>query len=150
METKIIEATRDEGLLDQFLIGRFDDEWWRRGLVNGIQQSLLRQEGWGRDHLLVMSLTRPGNGSIFAVRKNAYPRADMEKRRLEFSALMEPFLEWLYQQDLTDLQALPDVVELEGMFERADRLRNVTTELEEGLTGTVENVSDSDTEAPDG
>ena len=36
---------------------------------------------------------------------------------------MEPFLEWLYAQDLSDLQALPDTVELEGMFDRAERLR---------------------------
>lgn len=32
-------------------------------------------------------------------------------------------MEWLYDQDLSDLQALPDTVELEGMFDRAERLR---------------------------
>lgn len=125
METKMIEATQNGGLLDQFLIGRFDDEWWRRGLVNGLGQSLLRQEGWGPEHLLVLSLTTPGTGAIFAVRSDAWPEADLKKRRLmnAVSPLMVPFLEWLYVQDLKDLQALPDVVELEGVFERADRLR---------------------------
>ena len=32
-------------------------------------------------------------------------------------------MEWLYAQDLSDLQALPDTVVLEGIIERADRLR---------------------------
>ena len=43
---------------------------------------------------------------------------------------MELFLEWLYTQDLKDLQALPDTVEVEGMLVRADRLRAQQERLE--------------------
>ena len=39
-------------------------------------------------------------------------------------------MEWLYTQDLKDLQALPDTVEVEGILDRADRRREQQQVLE--------------------
>ncbi len=82
MIVKIIEAGQEKALYGKFLVARFDrEEWQRPALLTGMS-SLLKQEGWGPEHLLVLDLSRPGNGSIFAARKNSYARADLEKRQL--------------------------------------------------------------------
>lgn len=49
-----------------------------------------------------------------------------------------PFVEWLYQQDLTDLDALPDLVEVEGITERADRMRAQEPAPMEGIAVPIE------------
>ena len=81
METKIIEADQDGVFYGKFLVGRLKEEWKRPALMTGCR-SLLRQEGWGPEHLLILDLSRPGNGSIFAARKNGYPTADLTSKGL--------------------------------------------------------------------
>lgn len=88
MQTKLIEAT-DGCLYGKFLLGRFDTEWARRPeiyrTVPGEEQArwpLLRQEGWGPEHLLVLDISRPGVGGIFTPRPHGLPEADLEKRGL--------------------------------------------------------------------
>lgn len=51
-----------------------------------------------------------GEGAFF--RPGGYAAADLEKHRVWVCPLFEPFLEWLYRQDLTDLGQLPRLVEL--------------------------------------
>ena len=81
METKIIEATQEKALYGKFMLGRFTEEWrWPSFVENKI--SLLHNEGWGPEHILILDLSRPGNGSIFAARKNGYPTADLTKKGL--------------------------------------------------------------------
>ena len=79
METKIIEATQDNVFYGKFLLGRFTEEWRRPALVDD-KRSLLHNEGWGPDHILILDLSRPGNGSIF--RPGGYVQYDLRKRRM--------------------------------------------------------------------
>ena len=120
VKTRIIEAS-DGRAYGKFMIGVFDTEWKRRSLIaqeSGLREiSLLRQEGWGPEHILVVDLSRPGNGSIFSPRPNGLPASDIAKRELEVCWLFEAFLGWLYQQDLKNLDALPELVHLEEVHE---------------------------------
>lgn len=81
MQIKIIEASQDDALYGKFLVGRFEEEWRRAALLTGVS-SLLKQEGWGPEHTLVLDLSRPGVGAIFAVKPNGYPKNDLERKRL--------------------------------------------------------------------
>lgn len=132
MKTKIIEATQDlKGMCNwgKFLLGRHDVEWQvRTGLYEvarnitddvageGTWQEpahspgpLLRSLGWGPEHLWVMDL-QTGEGLL--TRPGGSARADLQKHKVWVCPLFEPFLGWLYQQDLSDLDALPTLVEL--------------------------------------
>ena len=71
--------------------------------------SLLRMCGWSDQHLWVCDL-QTGEGAFF--RPGGLAGADLAKRQIWVCPMFEPFLTWLYQQDLTDLKALPDYVEL--------------------------------------
>jgi hypothetical protein len=71
--------------------------------------SLLSLCGWTAQHLGVWDL-QTGEGAIFLPGGSA--QADLSQRNIWVCPLYEPFLIWLYQQDLSDLQALPDYVEL--------------------------------------
>lgn len=56
----------------------------------------------------------------FATREGAafspggFAKADLEKHRLWVCPMFEPFLEWLYKQNLVDLDKLPAKVDIEG------------------------------------
>jgi hypothetical protein len=109
METKIIEATNAEGgggiNHGKFLVGRFtEDEWNHQSPIEG--PGLLTRR-YGRHHLLVLDL-EAAEGAIFA--HGGYAKADLNKHPIYVCPMFEPFLTWLYQQDVDDLQALPDVV----------------------------------------
>lgn len=108
MKTKIVEAI---GTLNwgKFMLGQFDDERRHPSALEGV--NLLRSQGWGPEHLLVVDLAT-GEGAIFAARPGGLAAADLDKHQIWVCPLFEPFLEWLYQQDLTDLDLLPQAVEL--------------------------------------
>lgn len=108
MKTKIIEATNGPRNWGKFLLGRFDSEWSYRSVVN-TDARLLGSIGWSPQHLLVMDL-QTGEGSIFKPFGSA--RADLQKHRIWVCPLFEPFLTWLYDQDLSDLDRLPAHVDL--------------------------------------
>ena len=111
METKIIEASsvdqHGQGCnWGKFMLGRLDHEW---GATSGVDSSmLLRGRGWTPKHLWVVDL-QTGEGAFFM--PGGLAKADLDKRRIWVCPLFEPFLNWVYQQDLTDLSALPDTVE---------------------------------------
>ena len=115
MKTKIIEARNGPvANWGKFLVGRFDiEEWARRSVLPGAESpsSLIRRLGWGLEHLFVMDL-QTGEGATF--RPGGYAAADLNKHQIWVCPLFEPFLTWLYQQNLTDLNHLPDLVDLEA------------------------------------
>lgn len=114
METKLIEASqhaRHGFNWGKFCVARFDDEWRRDARIDcdGPRPRLLRSCGWGPEHLWVLDL-QTGEGAFFRAGGSAH--ADLEKHAIWVCPMHEPFLEWLYVQDLTDISALPDLVEL--------------------------------------
>ena len=109
MLTKIIEATNGEKNWGKFLIGRFDTEWERPAVYSPLSSSLLQRVGWGRNHLLVLDL-QTGEGAVF--NPGGLAKADLDKHRVWVCPLFEPFLEWLYKQDLSNLGRLPDSIDL--------------------------------------
>lgn len=111
METVFIEATHGPQGFNhgKFMVGRFTpDEWARRSVVDG--RMLAGTGGWTPEHVLVLDL-QTGEGAIF--RPGGKASYDLgHKHQIWVCLLYEAFLEWLYQQDLTDLQKLPALVEL--------------------------------------
>lgn len=134
MQTHVIEATNGINW-GKFLLGRMDEEWkLRSGLFDVAREStddvlgegaydevagpsyarpgtapLLRQLGWSPNHLWVLDL-QTGEGAYF--RPGGKASYDLNKHRIWVCPLFEPFLEWLYGQDLRELHALPTTVEL--------------------------------------
>lgn len=107
MKTKIIEATNGPQNWGKFMLGRFRDEWQHQSIIAG--RSLLRSVGWAYDSLLVLDL-QTGEGAIFM--PGGLAKADLDKHRIWVCPLFEPFLTWLYEQDLADLDRLPDHIDL--------------------------------------
>ena len=113
MKVKFIEAMHRGGTGNwgKFFCGRFtEEEWGRPSIVTPGFGSLLNQVGWTPKHILVFDI-QTGEGAIF------YPgglaSADLNKHKIWVCPMFEPFLNWLYEQDLTDLDKLPGKVEFE-------------------------------------
>ena len=139
MKTYIFEAT-DGSFYGKFLVGIYDDEWDRRAEIEeaailsakhvvlaallGAEMALsdinrparlLHQEGWwGRDYFLLQDLSAPGNGSIFSCAPTSYADADVAEKNMTVCYLFVPFLQWIREQGLENLDALPRVVKLES------------------------------------
>lgn len=115
MITKIIEATNNELNWGKFMLMRPDTEWSRMALIALDGETLppriplLRQIGWDRHHLWVLDL-QTGEGAWFM--PGGHARADLNKHRIWVCPLFEPFLEWVYEQDLQDITKLPDIIDL--------------------------------------
>ena len=107
MKTKLIEATSNGFNHGKFLVGRMDTEWSVRSAVDG--RPLVSGRGWTRDHLWICDLAT-GEGACF--RPGGLASADLNKHAIWVCPLFEPLLAWLYRQDLTDLDALPAIVDL--------------------------------------
>lgn len=107
MITKFIEATNGPQNWGKFMIQRFDEEWAKRSQIDGLP--LLGGRGWSRDHLLIVDL-QTGEGAIF--RPGGHAAYDLNKHAIWVCPLFEPFLAWLYEQDLTNLGSLPSHVDL--------------------------------------
>lgn len=109
MNTRFVEATNGPRNWGKFMLGRFTEEEWLRRDVVGAHTSLLAGRGWTVNHLLVFDL-QTGEGAIFY--PGGYAHADLQKHAVWVCPMFEPFLEWLYTQDLSDLDALPESVDL--------------------------------------
>lgn len=111
MNTKFIEVTNGPRNWGKFMLGRFTPEEWATtaALPEATGYSLLRGRGWTRSHLLVLDL-QTGEAAVFLIGGSA--RADLNKHRIWVCPMFEPFLEWLYTQDLSDLDSLPPLVDL--------------------------------------
>jgi hypothetical protein len=109
MKLHPFEATNGDNW-GKFAVGRPDNEEWSwRSQVGDSNWSLLRQVGWDQDTIWVWDL-QTGEGAMF--RPGGFAAADLEKHRIWVCPMFEPFLTWLYTQDLSDLGALPQRVEL--------------------------------------
>jgi hypothetical protein len=102
------EATNG-GNWGKFAVGKPDTEWHWRSQIDAMNLPLLRQVGWGHDTIWVWDL-ETGEGAMF--RPGGLAGADLNKHKIWVCPLFEPFLAWLYQQDLRDLEKLPRMVEL--------------------------------------
>lgn len=112
MKVKFIEASQnaERGFnWGKFAVMRFDEEWSWRSAIDLTSSSLLRSCGWGSNHLWVLDL-QTGEGAFLSPGGSAH--ADLDKHKVWVCPMFEPFLEWLYGQDLADLDALPTLVEL--------------------------------------
>jgi hypothetical protein len=109
VETKFIEATNGEQNWGKFMIGRFTPEEWANRSAIDPRFSLIAGRGWSRDHIMVFDL-QTGEGAIF--KPGGHAPNDLRKHAIWVCPMFEPFLEWLYQQDLTDLTALPAHVDI--------------------------------------
>jgi hypothetical protein len=112
MKIKFIEATNHpEGFnWGKFMLARFEAEDWayRSALVDD-HRLLLAGRGWTDNHLMVTDI-QTGEGAIF--KPGGLAQADLQKHKIWVCPLFEPFLVWLYRQDLSDLDKLPAVVKL--------------------------------------
>lgn len=113
VQTRVIEASTPQGNWGKFMVGVFDVEWEQRSAVDP-GSSVMRACGWGPDHITVLDL-QTGEGGVFF--PHGLASADLNKKRVWVCPLFEPFLEWLYRQDLTDVAALPVHVELDHPLE---------------------------------
>jgi hypothetical protein len=112
MITKIIEATNfdERGNWGKFMVMKFDSEWGYRSAV--VEQTrLIDAVGWSRQHVWVLDL-QTGEGACF--RHGGRAEYDLNKHKVWVCPLFEPFLVWLYDQDISDLTKLPDKVHLEN------------------------------------
>jgi len=107
MQTKFIEVTNDNRNWGKFLLFRFDHEVEYKSAFTG--NSLLREIGWSQDNIVVFDL-QTGEGARF--RPGGLVKADMENHKIWCCPMYEPFLEWLYKQDLTNLDNLPSSLNL--------------------------------------
>lgn len=112
MKTKIIQATqsREKGFNHgKFLIGQFDKD--ERAISNMfLSGSSLLNNRWCDKSILVLDI-ETGEGAVF--RHGGLASYDLNsKHQIWCCPLYEPFLEWLYSQDITDITKLPDTVEL--------------------------------------
>ncbi len=116
MNTRIIEAVQPGGPANwgKFLVGQFTEEWLVQSAVDTeSRRPLLATIGKGPETVFVMDL-QTGEGALF--RPGGYAPADLNKHRIWVCPMFEPFLTWLYTQDLRDLDGLPALVELEAPF----------------------------------
>lgn len=109
MLRKFIEATNGPQNWGKFMVGRFDADDWAAASAVDPPRSLLAGRGWAREHILVLDL-QTGEGAIF--RPGGLASHDLNKHAIWVCPLFEPFLTWLYKQDLTDLDALPAHIDL--------------------------------------
>jgi hypothetical protein len=111
MLTRFIEATNGPRNYGKFLLGRFDaSEWsYRAALPEAAGQRLVAGRGWSPRHLWMLDL-QTGEGACF--HPGGLASADLDKHRIWVCPLFLPTLEWLYTQDLSDLTALPALIDL--------------------------------------
>jgi hypothetical protein len=125
MKTRIIEVTNNDQNWGKFMVMKPDTEWGRRSKIDpDLQMSLLRYCGWGPEHVWVLDL-QTGEGACFA--PHGMASADLNKHKVWVCPMFEPFLAWLYQQDLSDLDALPELLNLpDAPFAMSGYRRNMS------------------------
>lgn len=108
MQTHFIEVTNNKRNWGKFLLMRLDheEEAYRSVFTD---RSLLREVGWNPRNIVVFDL-QTKEGAAFV--PGGYVKADLNKHAVWVCPMYEPFLEWLYKQDLTDLSKLPSQVDL--------------------------------------
>ena len=111
MVTKIIEVTNVDGggiNWGKFMVCKFDAaEWALKSQVEPISRCFLHSLGWGKSHVIVFDL-QTGEGATFLAGGSA--SADLNRHKIWVCPMFEPFLAWLYEQDLSDIIVLPSLL----------------------------------------
>jgi hypothetical protein len=118
--TKFIEAVESSKFnWGKFMVCQFTpEEMARRSEIDSAR--LIQARGWGPSHFLVVDL-QTGEGAMFPVRSNGLVSHDLNmSHQIWVCPMFEPFLEWLYKQDMSDIDKLPGLVNL-GEVETALR-----------------------------
>jgi hypothetical protein len=107
---KFIEVTNGTNW-GKFQLIKYDKEWFKTSNLPGaLDTSLLAQIGWTYNHIWVLDL-QTGEGAFFL--PHGLASHDLNKRhQIWVCPMYEPFLNWLYKQDLTDIISLPELVHL--------------------------------------
>jgi hypothetical protein len=108
LKVRFVEVTNGPQNWGKFMVARFEgDELWQVSAVSG--GPLLPAIGWNPAQVWVMDL-QTCEGAAFV--PGGLASADLDKRQVWVCPMFEPFLPWLYKQDLSDLDALPAHVDL--------------------------------------
>jgi hypothetical protein len=116
--THFIEAGGNDFNHGKFMLGRLtSEELATRSALPGYENERLTRVGGLRRlnerSTLVVDL-QTGEGAVFFL--DGYYKADLEKTKIWVCPMFEPFLQWLYQQDLAggkgDITKLPRYVDL--------------------------------------
>ncbi len=109
MISVFVEVTNGPRNWGKFLVSKFTADEFAQTSAVDVGAPLLGGRGWAEYHILVVDL-QIGEGAIF--RPGGMASADLQKHRIWVCPMFEPFLEWLYLQDLEDLTTLPKLVDL--------------------------------------
>ena len=113
MKTHIIEITSPAGNFGKFLLGKFEPHEHDHPFATLNGARYLRA-CWTEDHLLVLDL-ETGEGALFLL--GGLASADLDKHRIWVCPMFQPFLEWLYRQDLSaGISTLPAHLNLDAPF----------------------------------
>lgn len=107
MVAKFIEVTNGLRNWGKFLLLRFDCEWQQQSVISG--RPLLRDIGFNPQQVWVLDL-QTCEGAAFM--PGGHVGSDLDKHAIWICPMYQPFLEWLYRQDVTNLEALPSHVDL--------------------------------------
>ena len=110
MQTHFIEVTNGPRNWGKFLLFRFDKEYEYQSAV--ARGSLLRNVGWSPDNIVVLDLQTGEAARFIPNGKPFCATADLEKHKIWVCPMYQPFLTWLYSQDVTDLTKLPSHVDI--------------------------------------
>lgn len=111
MKTHFIEVTNNSQNWGKFVLIRFEENEFSYKSCIAAKIRLLPGIGWHPSDIIVFDL-QTCEGAAFSARPHASVKADLAKHQIWVCPMYEPFLEWLYQQDLTDLDKLPAFVNL--------------------------------------
>jgi len=113
VKVRFIEVTNGPLNWGKFLVARFDAEDLAHESVILPGRGLLGAIGWNPRQLWVMDL-QTCEGAAFV--PGGLASADLDKHRVWVCPMFEPFLTWLYKQDVSNLDALPAHVDLDAAF----------------------------------
>jgi hypothetical protein len=108
MKTYLFEA---HGAINwgKFLVGRYEEEWEWPSNAFPMERSVLHACGVDYRMLWILDI-QTREGAMFKPGGDAH--ADLRKHRIWVCPMFEPWLEWFYEQDLTDLDKVPSVVSI--------------------------------------
>jgi hypothetical protein len=110
MKTYLFEA-RGSINWGKFLVADLDEEWEWPSIAFPDVKSVLDGCGWDpmKPMFWIMDL-QTGEGAYFKVGGAA--NQDLEKHRIWVCPMFEPWLEWFYKQDMSNIASLPRVLHL--------------------------------------
>jgi hypothetical protein len=133
MKVKFIEANSNNANWGKFMVCQYEPQ--ERGYISPIaEDNLLRNCAATREEgVWVMDLAT-GEGAFFNPSRGNAKYHLNEKHKILVCILYEAFLIWLYEQDLTDIDLLPAVIDVNVPFAFF-----VNRRLGKDIEGNIEN-----------